>query len=190
MADTGSVRHTGAGDSGPVNGPGRTEYGGRAGAPPDVPPQPRFPDLLSVRKDTSVSTLWTPSGEHEPEPAPDAPTVGPPGPEAGAEEALTPEEVEELRQRLTATPVVDIIANHAIGLWQLAVLHLSLERDEPAGLEDAQLAIDAMAALVEGLGERLGEHHVPLRDALAQVRLAFVEVAQRTGARDGTNPPF
>jgi hypothetical protein len=33
-----------------------------------------------------------------------------------------------------------------------------------------------LGAIVEGLGPRLGEHEQPLRDALAQIRLAFVQV--------------
>jgi len=36
-----------------------------------------------------------------------------------------------------------------------------------------------MAAIVEGLGERLGEHARALNDALAQLRLAFVQVQGR-----------
>ncbi len=75
---------------------------------------------------------------------------------------------------------MDLIANHAVGLWQLAVLHLVPEGDEPPRLEDASLAIDALAALVEELGDRLGVHAEPLRDALAQLRLAFVSIQERT----------
>jgi hypothetical protein len=127
-----------------------------------------------------VSTLWTPSGEHEPEP--EGPSAPPPGPGGG--EALSEEELAQMRQQLAATPVVDIIANHAIGMWQLAVLHLSVEGAEPPHLDEARLAIDAMAALVEGLGEDLGPHQGPLRDALAQLRLAFVELSQRAATND------
>jgi hypothetical protein len=93
----------------------------------------------------------------------------------------TDAELREAMQRLAETPVGDIVANHAIGLWQLAVLHLGLSGETPADLEQAALALDAMAALVDGLGDRLGEHAGPLRDALAQLRLAYVQVSQ-TGA--------
>ena len=94
----------------------------------------------------------------------------------------------EMRQRLAETPVVDVIANHAIGLWQLAVLHLSIEGGGAPQLDQARLAIDAMAALVEGLGDDLEPHQVPLRDALAQLRLAFVEVSQHAGAEGDPGP--
>jgi hypothetical protein len=46
-------------------------------------------------------------------------------------------------------------------------------------LDEAGLAIDAMASLVEGLGDRLGEAAEPLRDALAQLRMAFVQISER-----------
>jgi hypothetical protein len=125
-----------------------------------------------------MSTIWTPSGEHVPEPEPED------RPEVPGDEKFSAEEYEAARAELAAAPVADIVANHAIGLWQLAVLHLGLDRpagadDEPAkpDLAEARLAIDAMGALVEGLGEALGEHHKPLVDALAQLRLAFVQVS-------------
>jgi hypothetical protein len=53
----------------------------------------------------------------------------------------------------------------------------------PPRLADASLAIDAFAALVEGLGDRLGPHEEAMRDALSQLRLAYVAVSQR--AADG-----
>ena len=131
-----------------------------------------------------MSSLWTPSGEHSPppegEPAEDA--SAPPGEEI--DEAALAEELRRVRAELAATPVADIIANHAVGLWQLAVLHLTPEGDEPPDLAQASLAIDAMAALVDGLGDRLGTNAEPLRDALSQLRLAFVQVRDR-----GASPP-
>jgi hypothetical protein len=63
-----------------------------------------------------------------------------------------------------------------MGLFELAAIHLGL--DDPA-LDQARLAIDAMAALVDGLGDRLGDSAPVLRDALAQIRLAFVQVSNR-----------
>ncbi len=99
------------------------------------------------------------------------------------------EEVEALRElhdRLAATPVVDVIVNHAIGIWQLALVHLGVDhaarRPTAAGpapdLASAGLAIDALAALVDGLGERLGEGEQMLREALGQAQMLFVEMAE------------
>lgn len=129
-----------------------------------------------------MSSLWTPSGEHQPEPEPESPGQLPP--EAEATE-LTQEQYEELlraRAELAAIPVADIIANHAIGLQQLAVIHLLPDPDadgspgEPR-LAEAGLAIDALGALVDALGDRLAPHHEALREAVSQLRLAFVELS-------------
>ena len=113
-----------------------------------------------------MSGLWTPSGEHVPSGDVEPETDDDFGDDL--DEELTEEEVaEELRRvraEISSTPVADIVANHAVGLWQLAVLHLTPE-----------------AALVEGLGDRLGEHAQSLRDGLTQLRLAFVELQNRAG---------
>jgi hypothetical protein len=142
---------------------------------------------LSSGEDTSVSGLWTPSGEHVPGDEPsrgDDPDLDEAAlDEADLDEELTDEEVaEELRRvraEISGTPVRDIVANHAVGLWQLAVLHLTPDADAPPRLDEAGLAIDALAALVEGLGDRLGEHADSLRDGLTQLRLAFVQLQSR-----------
>jgi hypothetical protein len=162
---------------------------GRVGTPFLEGRTSHFPLRLSKGQDTSVSTIWTPGGEHEPEPAEGdragEPSQGIPG--GGGEGEPDPalaEELRQLREQLAATPVADIVTNHAVGLWQLAIVHLAPDGDAPPNLEEARLAIDAVAALVEGLEGRLGEHEDALRDALAQLRLVFVEVSQRPGATD------
>ena len=145
-----------------------------------------------------MSTLWTPSGEHRPEPTP-----GPEEPEdaghldgdgsGGPGGEPTPEQIEEMlraRAELASVPVTDIVANHAVGLWQLAVLHLMPDPDGdgtpvPPDLDEARLAIDALGALVEGLGDRLAPHDETLRDALSQLRLAYVQVAGSGDVTDG-----
>ncbi len=131
-----------------------------------------------------MSSLWTPSGEHRPEPAESGAPPGDAGAGGGGggppDEAAVAEELRRVRAELAATPVVDLIANHAVGLWQLAVLHLVPEGDEAPRLADASVAIDALAGIVEGLGDRLERHAEPLRDALAQLRMAFVQVRDRS----------
>jgi hypothetical protein len=130
-----------------------------------------------------VSGLWTPSGgEPAPEPEPDVSSR--PAGEPTAEEIAA---LRELQARLAATPVEDVIANHAIGILQLAFMHLGLtalpdDAGTPApNLAAAGLAIDAVAALVDGLGSRLGEYETDLRDALVQSQRLFVEVAEASG---------
>lgn len=130
-----------------------------------------------------MSTLWTPGGEHEPEDE-DGPTAPAEAGAAGPDDEAAREQLRQLREQLAATPVADIIANHAIGLWELALLHLSPDEGMPPDLEEARLAIDGVAALVDGLGDRLDRHYEPLREALAQLRLAFVEISRRADAGD------
>ena len=137
-----------------------------------------------------MSSLWTPSGEHRPPEEPEHEPNGAgasPGTARAGEREPTAEEVDALREvhaRLVATPVEDVVANHALGIWQLALVHLGVitppdEQGRPPApnLAAAGLAIDALAALVDGLGERLGVHEVVLRDALTQAQMLFVEVS-------------
>ena len=141
-------------------------------------------------------------------PAPDSPGTPPrPGPsrapdgDAGVTEAehsdadefdldeLGPEEqaelagrLDELRRQLLGTPAEVVVANHAYGLFELAAIHLS---QQPPRRDQARLAVDAMATLVEGLAGRLGEAETSLKDALAQIRLAYVQISESTPAADG-----
>jgi hypothetical protein len=136
-----------------------------------------------------VSSLWTPSGEHQPR---DEAPAGDPGrgdmpfvesmrgPEPDQEAMAA--ELRRAREELASVPVVDIVANHAVGLWQLAVLHLvpdPLPDGSPGEprLAEAALAVDALGALVDGLGDRLDPHAGELREALGQLRMAYVQVA-------------
>jgi hypothetical protein len=146
-----------------------------------------FPQIFRSGEVTSVSGLWTPSGEHVPEPDPAssgsaASASLDDGLDDGLDDELDPEVAEELRRvraEIAATPVEDLVARHAVGLWELAVLHLSPDEDRPLRLDQAAVAIDAMGGIVDTLGDRLGAHASALRDALGQLRLAFVEVQQR-----------
>ncbi len=131
-----------------------------------------------------MSSLWTPSGDHVPKPESEGSDLLASGEQGDPlDEAAVAEELARVRAELAATPVTDIVANHALGLWQLAVLHLTPDDGAP-NLDEAGLAIDAMAGLVDGLGDRLGANAEPLREALSQLRLAFVQVSDR-----GESPP-
>ena len=150
-----------------------------------------------------MSSLWTPDGEHRVRPAganppappgagrpapPGAPPGAGPGPGDRVPDELSPDELspdeqaelaghlDELRRQLLDTPAEVVVANHAYGLFELAAIHLS---QRPARLEQARLAVDAMGALVEGLAGRLGDAEASLREALNQIRLAFVEIGGR-----------
>ena len=138
-----------------------------------------------------MSTIWTPSGEYVPREEPPkqpggAPSTPPPtggqGPAAGREP--TPEEVQAAvaeARRVLETPVIEHIGGHAMALFELAALHLEREAatggEEKPDLAEASLAIDAMAALVEGLGDKLQPYRAQLQQALDQLRMAFVELS-------------
>ena len=82
-------------------------------------------------------------------------------------------EMAEVRRRLAEVPAEQVVANHLMGLYELGAIHLS---QSPTDFGAAALAIDAMAAVLDGLPGRLGEAESTLRDALAQIRLAFVQL--------------
>src|SRR3954447_5032936 len=101
-----------------------------------------------------MSGLWTP-GAGDPEPGPDQ--TAQPEPEPSPEEVAA---LRELHAQLAATPVEDVIVNHAFGIWQLALVHLGVVtppdeqgRTPAPNLAAAGLAIDALAVLVDGLSE-------------------------------------
>ena len=84
--------------------------------------------------------------------------------------------IDEARRRVAEVPAEIVVTNHVMGLYELAAIHLA--QGEP-NLVSAALAIDAVACLVEGLGDRLGPEAATIRDALGNIRLAFVEVKSR-----------
>ena len=148
-----------------------------------------------------MSSLWTPEGEHR-VPRPGEATSGgggssgpggPPKASAGAkpakmteEELAAEEELLEVAKHLAAAPAEDVVANHCYGLFELAALHLS---QQPPQLDKARLAIDSLGLLVDGLGDRLGQHAGPLAEGLSQLRLAFVRIAAAGPAADGHADP-
>ena len=87
------------------------------------------------------------------------------------------EAMENVRQQLLSVPAETVVTNHVMGLYELAAIHLGAS---PADLSSAALAIDAVACLVEGLGDRIGPDVATMRDALANIRLAFVQIKNLT----------
>lgn len=81
-------------------------------------------------------------------------------------------ELSEARDRLLEAHVADVVVNHAIGLYELAAIHLTA--DQP-NFDETRLAIDALKALVENLKGRLGEGESMLTDALSSLQMGFVQ---------------
>ena len=122
-----------------------------------------------------MSSLWTPGGEYPvddggSEPDDDVDELDELDDDRLAEAAA---EMAEVRRQLAQVPAVQVVANHIMGLYELAAIHLS---QTPPQFSEATLAIDAMAAVIDGLKGRLGEYEPTLKDALAQIRLAFVQL--------------
>ena len=122
------------------------------------------------------------------EPAAQPGATSSPGAAPGAGSEPTEEEMAarmaEFQREVLEAPAALVITNHCIGLFQLAAIHLEAQ---PPNLDEAQLAIDALAAVVERLGPRLGAEERPLQEALTNLRLAFVEVRGRA-AGQGAEP--
>lgn len=124
-----------------------------------------------------MGELWTPGGDRPARPeqagAPDEGMAGREPTEAELEAELA-----AMQEELAQTPAAVIVSNHAVGLFQLAAIHLN---QRPPNLAEGRLAIDAMAALVEGVGDRLGDQAPALEEALTQLRMAFVQLSQDGG---------
>ncbi len=126
-----------------------------------------------------MSSLWTPDGEHPVDPTEDTPAA----PAEPLAEDLGPEERERVeamaremaavREQLASVPAAVVVANHLMGLYELGTIHLS---QQPPNLGEASVAIDALGAVVDKLPGRLGEAESTMRDALNQIRLAYVAI--------------
>lgn len=129
-------------------------------------------------------SLWTPGGEHPVDRSGPAEPTQRLTPEQELEAHQIAAEMQAVRDQLAQVPAAVVIANHAMGCYELAAIHLS---NQPPNLAEAQLAIDAFGALLAVTEGRLGEDDAVLADALAQIRLAFVQVkASWEHAGDGT----
>ena len=105
-----------------------------------------------------MSSLWTPGGEHpvDPKTGEHQPSEEPQSASVPDLESLSPEEQSQaealaremaaVREQLASTPAALVVANHLMGLYELAAIHLSAD---PPDLEQSVLAIDAVACLVE-----------------------------------------
>jgi hypothetical protein len=139
-------------------------------------------------------SLWTPGGEVpvDRNRQPEATTtdegvsgrVGGPSlddlsPEERAQAEQMIAEMAEVQRQVLEAPAAQVITNHVAGFYELAALHLSQEKPR---FDEAQLAIDAMAAVVDAVGDRMGDNAEPLRGALNQLQMAFVQRKNETTA--------
>lgn len=141
-------------------------------------------------------SLWTPGGEHpvdrEPDEGPsrplppDAPDLDDLTPEQQAQARAMAEEMADAQRQIAEAPASVVINNHLMGFYELAAIHLS---QQPPNLAEGQMAIDAMASVMDKLEGRLGDDENALRGALSQLQMAFVELKRRVDAGESTTPP-
>ena len=149
-------------------------------------------------------SLWTPDGERpvsRPQPGgaptPATPNIAPELRQALAEagvdvEDLSPEQVAEatamlaemsqVRQDLLATPATHVIANHLMGIYELGAIHLG---ENPPNFGEAHHAIEALRAVLDHMGDAFGENEPVLRQALAQLQMAFVQLKEQVRPAPG-----
>lgn len=149
--------------------------------------RPRVVDKrVSARPDAREGTSREPAAPvSEPVEAPPPPAephaVAPPT--GGPEDLWTPEQEEQARrvaQEVRDTPSRDWVLNVAVTLANVAATKL-----DSGLMGDAQLAIDALAGLVNAVGSRLGDAESALRSTVAQLQMAYAQAAQPPGPATG-----
>ncbi|MCB1258408.1 MAG: hypothetical protein KDB26_14955 [Microthrixaceae bacterium] len=146
-----------------------------------------------------MSSLWTPGGERQvppPSQTTDSDAADGTTDLSGADplraaaaqlgldlDAMTPDEIAELQAEMTEmmrvraemaqTPAHDMLANHLMRLFDLAIIYLEAD---PPKFGDAATVIEAFRSVVDGVGDRLGSHRTLLQEALSQMQMIFVQV--------------
>ena len=110
-------------------------------------------------------------------------------------DALSPEEraqaeamiaqMADVQRQILSAPAAQFVTNHVVGFYELAAIHLG--QPEP-DLDEARLAIDAMAAVLDATEDRLGEDGARYRDALTQLQMVFVQVGADVKAAAAARP--
>ncbi len=133
----------------------------------------------SLHRVADMSSLWTPDGEHpvDPTQAEALPTPDDEAPMLNAEEAEqladAAAEVARIRDQLAQAPPELVVANHVMGLYELAAVHLN---QEVPNIEAARLAIDALGALLDACKGRLGPDEATLTQARTSLQMVFVQI--------------
>jgi hypothetical protein len=145
------------------------------------PRRPRVVDRRISARAASGETSPPPPPVETPAPEPPPPQPGPSSPqeteastaEAPASEVWTPEQEAEARrmaEEIAQTPSIDWVVNTAVTLANVAGTKLQI--GDP---EDARLAIDALAAVLEAAGPRLLDAEAPLKQTLAQLQMMYAQ---------------
>jgi hypothetical protein len=93
--------------------------------------------------------------------------------------------LEEMREQLASVSAGDVIAEASLSLVALAYVRLGVppeQHERYRDLEAARLLIDALGGLLAAVEGRVGAAEPGLRDALARLRMTYVEVAAQVQA--------
>jgi hypothetical protein len=96
-----------------------------------------------------------------------------------SEQDLTPDQLEQLREQLASVAAGDVVAEAALSLIALAYVRLGIPPEQHArfrDLDQARLLVDAFGGLLSATEGRLGPPEAGLREALANLRMAYAEV--------------
>jgi len=152
-----------------------------------------------------MGSLWTPDGERPvdtsaPQPADAADAGVPQEDEALAMAAqaigldlstMSDEDRQQLREELAemtrvraqvaATPVGEVLTSHLMRFFDLVLIYLDAS---PPKFNDAAVVIEAFRAVLDTVGDQLGEHQAMLRDTLGQAQMVFVQVKDAMDAAE------
>jgi hypothetical protein len=113
-----------------------------------------------------------------------------------SEQDLTPDQLEQLREQLASVSAGDVVAEAALSLIALAYVRLGIPPEQHARFRDldaARLLVDALGGMLAATEGRLGPPEPSLREALANLRLAFADVSAHLEAHpedeDQSQPP-
>ena len=161
-----------------------TTTGDSASSPPEpAPSASSAPAAQESEGDATVTPLRppaSPQSEHPSAAPAAAPSSAPVEGSRGTEppgQVWTPEQEEEARrmaEEMARIPSTEWVINVAVTLANAAGTKLN------EGLwDDGGLAIDALSAIIEKVGPRLGEAEAPLRQTLAQLQMAYAQMAAK-----------
>jgi hypothetical protein len=97
-----------------------------------------------------------------------------------SEQDLTPDQLEQLREQLASVSAGDVVAEAALSLIALAYVRLGIPPEQHERFRDldaARLLVDALGGMLAATEGRLGAPEPSLREALANLRMAYADVA-------------
>jgi hypothetical protein len=83
------------------------------------------------------------------------------------------QEMMQVRRQVAATPAAEMLTNYLMRFFDLVTIYLE---SEPPAFAEAATVIEAFRSVLDGVGERLGEHEPLLRETLGQAQMLFVQV--------------